>query len=458
MTTKLPDLKHAHESATLEFKRVVPDHDDLAAALCALANTAGGDLIIGATDKIPRDVIGIDAADAVALEQKVCSIAATNISPPVIPFIRAFNVDGKCLLAIHVEQGYQRPYAITAGRHRDQVFVRIGASTRRADAPTVQRLRLQSSGLSWDRLPCPQAEITDLDKTVIASFISTRKERRQIPPPAMSHEKWLQKMMYATDSGARLVPTMAGVLLFHPAPASILPQAGLEMARFEHTSAKHFLDKQSKDRPIWQLYDEALAFLRKHVSVAASRTASARVERLSYPPVAFRELMVNALCHRSWEEGTGPVRLAIFDDVIEITSAGALPEGLELDDIGTGISVLRNPVIARAFNELGLIEGWGTGIQIAQTELAGHKLPPAVFRQKGFFTQVSSVWRWSADLAMNERLILENAAANGGVSSVQVAQWCECGERTARNYLSNLVARGFLRKSGITKKVQYHLL
>jgi predicted HTH transcriptional regulator len=100
------------------------------------------------------------------------------------------------------------------------------------------------------------------------------------------------------------------------------------------------LDKQSLDGPLWKL-----------------------------PEVAFRELFLNALCHRAYEGSSGSVRIALFDEVVEITNPGSLPDGLHLNDLGTGISMLRNPVLARGFSEIGLIEGWGTGIQVAQEAL-----------------------------------------------------------------------------------------
>ena len=139
----------------------------------------------------------------------------------------------------------------------------------------------------------------------------------------------------------------AGVLLFHARPGEILPQVGLEMARFRGTRTGEFLDKSSVDLPAWKLYGEALTFIHKHLPVQAVREEKGRTERLAYSVLAFRELMINAVCHRSYEPGTGPVRLAVFDDLIEITNSGPLPEGLELSDLGTGISVLRNPILAR---------------------------------------------------------------------------------------------------------------
>ncbi len=53
----------------------------------------------------------------------------------------------------------------------------------------------------------------------------------------------------------------------------------------------------------------------------------------------------------------------MYDDRIEIENPGLLPFGLEVKDLKRGVSRLRNRVIGRVFNELGLIEQCGSGIQ-----------------------------------------------------------------------------------------------
>ena len=58
----------------------------------------------------------------------------------------------------------------------------------------------------------------------------------------------------------------------------------------------------------------------------------------------------------------GSVRVGFFDDRIEIENPGILPPGMTVEDMRLGVSKIRNPVIARVFRELKLIEQWGSGI------------------------------------------------------------------------------------------------
>ena len=72
---------------------------------------------------------------------------------------------------------------------------------------------------------------------------------------------------------------------------------------------------------------------------------------------------MNAIVHADYAQQGAPIRIALFDDRIEIENPGLLPFGLTIEDIMQGVSKLRNRVIGRVFHELHLIEQWGSGIQ-----------------------------------------------------------------------------------------------
>ncbi|WP_051555274.1 ATP-binding protein [Legionella fairfieldensis] len=69
------------------------------------------------------------------------------------------------------------------------------------------------------------------------------------------------------------------------------------------------------------------------------------------------------MVHADYSQLGTPIRIAIFDDRIEIENPGLLRFGLTIPDIKQGISKLRNRIIGRIFHAIGLIERWGSGIQ-----------------------------------------------------------------------------------------------
>jgi ATP-dependent DNA helicase RecG len=76
-----------------------------------------------------------------------------------------------------------------------------------------------------------------------------------------------------------------------------------------------------------------------------------------YAPLALREAMVNAICHRDYTIARRVIFVAIFDDRLELTSLGLLPSRITLADLKRDHpSRFRNPLIAGVFYPRGLIE------------------------------------------------------------------------------------------------------
>lgn len=103
-----------------------------------------------------------------------------------------------------------------------------------------------------------------------------------------------------------------------------------------------------------------------------------RVDDPLYPPLALREALANAICHRDYSIGGGSVAVAIYDDRLEVTSSGTLHFGLTAEALFQPHESLPwNPLIARVLYRRGIIESWGRGtLKIAElTTQAGLPRP-----------------------------------------------------------------------------------
>lgn len=102
-------------------------------------------------------------------------------------------------------------------------------------------------------------------------------------------------------------------------------------------------------------------------STAVLRNLGARISGLvrqdiyELPIRAIREMITNAVCHRSYL-CPGKVQVALFDDRLEVTSPGMLDKDLTIEKMKAGISKVRNSVIAKIFTYMNMVEAWGTGI------------------------------------------------------------------------------------------------
>ena len=72
------------EGKTLEFKRDLSSPEGALRTVVALANTAGGTLLIGVEDRTRR-VRGI--ADALDLEERIANLVSDSIAPRLVPDI-----------------------------------------------------------------------------------------------------------------------------------------------------------------------------------------------------------------------------------------------------------------------------------------------------------------------------------------------------------------------------------
>ena len=91
---------------------------------------------------------------------------------------------------------------------------------------------------------------------------------------------------------------------------------------------------------------------------------------------AIRELIVNAMVHRSYLDH-GTIQVAVYDNRLEITSPGKLPMGQTMERMKEGYSKIRNEALAHAFAYMNLIEHWGSGIPriIDKVKAAGLREP-----------------------------------------------------------------------------------
>jgi ATP-dependent DNA helicase RecG len=80
--------------------------------------------------------------------------------------------------------------------------------------------------------------------------------------------------------------------------------------------------------------------------------------------------------------------VAIFDDMLEVTSPGPLPDTLPVEELGTGRSEIRNRVLAPIFKDLKLIEAWGTGIRKMRNEVSNYPEIELVLQEAGHAFQV----------------------------------------------------------------------
>lgn len=97
--------------------------------------------------------------------------------------------------------------------------------------------------------------------------------------------------------------------------------------------------------------------------------------KLSYPPDALREAIVNTVCHRDYENQHTKIIIKMFSDKIEFYNPGGLPEDITPKNIAEK-QYSRNPLIARVLAMVKYIEELGEGWNKIIKEHKDHLLRP----------------------------------------------------------------------------------
>ena len=135
------------ESKTLEFKEQMPANQSIVKTVIAFANTSGGKLIIGVNDD--REIVGI-TDDIFELQDKISSIIYESCYPALLPHMYTKNIEGKILLVIDVNRGSLVPYYVKSEGKENGVYIRIGATNRKADRESILELERQRTNiLTW---------------------------------------------------------------------------------------------------------------------------------------------------------------------------------------------------------------------------------------------------------------------------------------------------------------------
>lgn len=252
----------------------------------------------------------------------------------------------------------------------------------------------------------------------------------------------------------RIVPTIGGVLLIGKDRLGTFPDAHMRAARFGGTTRAEILDMQDISVPLPRIVDEAIAFVQKHTSRRGVFGGIRRIDQWTIPVEALREIIINALLHADYSQVGAPLRLALYDDRLEVENPGLLPAGTTIEDLKRGISRPRNHVLARVFRELDLIEQWGTGVRRMTEACVTAGLPEPEFEEiathfrvtvrMSASPQTKGRRQTSAGLSNRDSAALAFLTERGktGASVQELTSHLGVTLKTARTALKRLVDRG----------------
>ena len=432
------DLLRRPEGKTLEFKRDLSSPDGMLRTVVAFANTAGGTVLIGVEDKT-RNVDGV--VEPRAMEERIANLVSDGITPRLVPDIEVLPWRRTSVVAIEVHPSSRRPHYLIREGEAQGTYVRVGSTNRHADPALIEELRRYSRSESFDEDP-----MIELD----SEAIDFRAASESFAPIRMLTHRDLVSLGILVKHQGRLVPTVGGMLLFGHERERHFPDAWIQVGQFAGTNKARILDhRELRGYPVPAI-EETLTFIGQHLRRGATIGGVRRQDRWELPPVAIREAVVNAVAHADYSQHGAPIRVALYDDRLEVESPGLLPFGLIINDLTHGISRLRNRVIGRVLHELKLIEQWGSGIPRMTTACreAGLAAPELTEIGQRFRATLHTTRVAKPTTDVLDDVVLALLADNEGRSTAQIAAHIERSPRATRTRLAALVERGLVREIG----------
>ncbi len=370
------------ESRRLEFKETLPKKSELCKTVVSFANDAGGEIYIGIRNK-PREIIGVPEEDLLQMEETINNIIHDNCYPIILPEIFFVNHNGKYVIIVKIYKGNNPPYFIKSKGKENGTYIRVGSLNRLADKDIIAELERQKQGISFDSLPVHLKSVDELDISLFAN------QFKEITGEKLT-KTILNKLNLMILDQKKNFPTNALILLSNDEIRNkFFPYAKIECARFKGKVPGNFIDQKTIDEPLSFQAEEAYKFVLRHISQGSVYEGVYRKDRWEYPIIAIRELIRNAVIHRDYSLIGKDIKIAIFDDKIEITSPGKLMPTIDFNDMESGQSDIRNKVLASVFKKLGIIEQWGNGLRLIAEELK--KYPDIKFKwsEPGFSFRVT---------------------------------------------------------------------
>lgn len=364
------------ETDNVEFKvDIPPKSEKYMKTVVAFANGNGGKLVFGVEDNT-WNIVGFSKDEVFQKMDAITNAIFDSCEPKITPNVAIQEVEGKAIIIVEIISGMQKPYYILSQGIIDGTYIRVAGSTRHAERYRVQELILEGSNRSYDQVE--QAEIvTEEDITVLCDKLyahaiylcNSNEAKAQIQKVTKNQ---LLSWRLLVEKNGEYYPTNGYRLL--DGKNNQLGDASIQCAVFKGTVRDIFITRKEFSGSVYEQIEKAYEFVLQHINLGSRIEGIARQDFYELPIKTIREIISNAVCHRSYLT-PGKIQVALFDDRLEVTSPGMLDNEITIEKMITGLSKIRNKGIAAAFAYMNIVEAWGSGIPKMFHEAQEYGLP-----------------------------------------------------------------------------------
>ena len=412
------------ESKELELKSTITN--TFLKTVSAFSNYNTGKIIFGIDDN--GKIIGLENIEELCLdlENKIND----NISPK--PDFRFIKDNKKNIITLIVEEGFNKPYL-----YKGKAYKRNDTSTVEVDRIEFNRLTLLGLNQYYEEL---KARKQDLEFKVLKKELEEKLLLKNFSKDVL---KTLN--LYDDKNGYN----NAAELL-----ADKNTFSGIDIAKFGK-NIDEILDRNlfTNISIISQFQNTLEVFNRyyKYEQILGSK----RIEKELIPEKAFREVIANALIHRTWDVNSN-IRISMYEDKIEVSSPGGLPSGIsEKEYLNGQISQLRNPILANIFFRLKYIEMFGTGIRRINESYKNFAVKPVFEIFENSIKITLPIIKTELFLTTDERIIMDILEKGNILSSSEILEKVEFKKDKLNRILKNLIQKNYIDVIGNGRGTKY---
>ncbi|ULG74440.1 ATP-binding protein [Macrococcus brunensis] len=473
MIDRLNFYQYEPEGQLLDRKRASIHPKDIAQHISAFANAEGGTLVIGIEDD--REISGFNHSKAKRIEEYIEApyeflSRIPRYSHEIIEVENSEGEDDKILI-FNIEPSYDAIITLKD----DSVYLRVNDKSKKLTHPQITNLEYDRGARRFEEELVEYSSIDDVNEELVDEF-------KKLLGTHVSTEKLLKARGFMRNNQL----TVAGLLLFSDNINVYFPSARIRFMRYEGTSEEsgsrlNVVKDVTFENALPKAIREARTFINTQLREYTFLGKEGRFVTLpEYPEFAWFEGMINAIVHRRYDNQGDHIRIKMFDDRLEITSPGALPASVTLENIKEE-RYSRNPKLAAALTQYKWVRESNEGVGRIFDEMKDYFLDDPVYsepnnsavqltlknnivaRKERETGRVSKIITPELFESLNEQqeLIVRHLYNQGELTASQIAVIIQRSVPTARKRLKELEGMNIISTHGSSKndpKRTYYLL
>lgn len=353
------------EGSVFDRKSIKIKPKELAKHIIAFANSDGGMIAIGITDK-NRIIEGIDY-----YEEKINDILEVPFRY-CFPSIRVKSKRIECIdsdgfenhiLLMEIESD-----SVVHKNHQDEVFIRVGDKSIKLNFEERIQLMYDKGERNFEDTEVVDAILDDIDIPFLKDYI----KRIGYSKDEISYLK--ENKGFLKEKNGKEVLSTAAILLFGKRPQDFLTRARVRFIKYEGIEEKtgaemNVIKDIVFEGKIYDMLNKTIEYIDSQIKEKTFLEKDGRFVMVEeYPKFVRQELVVNAVTHRDYSIRGTEIQIKMFDDRLVVESPGKLP-GLVKKDNMRHTHFSRNPKIAEYLKYFGYVKEYGEGVDRIYKEL-----------------------------------------------------------------------------------------